>query len=266
MNFLQQGLVLGLVQGIAEWLPVSSEGMLVLVMVNFYNASDLVQIIQGALLLHLGTFLAALIYFRRDVWRLLKSLFRFKQASLEDRLVIKFLAAATVISGLLGLALVKFLESVTIDLENFGRYITAAVALLLFITAALQLKSKKGGDRRADDLQGKDSFWLGIAQGFAALPGLSRSGLTVAALLLRDFDKTWALRLSFLMSLPIVLAGNIILNYNSFMPTPAMWVGLLSSFISGLVTIDLLLRLAKRINFGYFVLAFACLTLIAVFI
>jgi undecaprenyl-diphosphatase len=261
-----EGIVLGIIQGVAEWLPVSSEGLIVLVQVNFFGGHDLSEIIKNALFLHLGTFLAALIYFRRDVWQLLKSLLNFKQADQEQQSILKFLIITTLISGLIGYLIIQALESFTVDLNNFSKIITALVAVLLFITAGLQLKSHSSGKKQAKDITNRDSYWLAMAQGLAALPGLSRSGLTVSALLLRNFDKTWALKLSFLMSLPIVLVGNIILNFNISVLTPTMWWGLLFSFISGLITIDLLLRFARRINFGYFVLFFAIITLAAVLI
>jgi len=98
------------------------------------------------------------------------------------------------------------------------------------------------------------------------LPGLCRSGFTVSALLLRLFDVQDALKLSFFMSLPIVLAGNIILNFNDLIFSNELIWGLIFSFIFGLLTIDLLLKIAKRINFGYFVLIFGLLLLGSVFV
>jgi len=108
-----------------------------------------------------------------------------------------------------------------------------------------------------------DGIILGIAQGFAALPGLSRSGLTVSALLLRKFDNALSLRLSFLMSLPIVLAGNILLNFNELTWSKGTFWSLLFSFLFGLLTIHFLLKIAKKINFGLFVLFFGILTILS---
>lgn len=261
-----EGIVLGIIQGVTEWLPVSSEGLIVLVKVNFFGGDDLSVLIRDVLLLHMGTFLAAFIYFRKDVWRLFKSLLNFKQSDKEQQNILKFLIITTVISSLAGFLIIQALGNVTVDLNNFSKIITVLIAALLFVTAWLQLKSQRNGKKQAKDITNCDSYWLAIAQGVAALPGLSRSGLTVSALLLRNFDKTWALKLSFLMSLPIVLVGNILLNYNVAAFSPTMWWGLLFSFISGWITIDLLLRMARRINFGYFVLFFAIITLAAVFI
>jgi undecaprenyl-diphosphatase len=259
-------LILGAVQGIAEWLPVSSEGLLVLIQVNFFSLASIDAAIKSALFLHLGTFLAALIYFRQDVWRLFRTVFKFGQADSEVRQTIRFLLIATLLSGILGWFLLKLLVAVESDIITSSRVMTAIVALLLLITGLTQLASRRSGQRNISHLKSADSVLLGVVQGLAVLPGLSRSGLTVAALLLRKFDKVLALRLSFLLSLPIVLAGNILLNLPDFQFSPDKIVGLLSAFVFGLLTIHLFLKLAQKINFGLFVVLFGFLTFVAVFI
>jgi hypothetical protein len=122
--------------------------------------------------------------------------------------------------------------------------------------------------KRTDiDIKNKDGFILGLVQGFAVLPGLSRSGLTVAALLLSKFDEETSIRLSFLMSLPIVLAGNIALNFDYITEFNSdMLIGLLAAFIFGYLTIGVLLKLARKINFGWFVIIFGVLSVAAAFI
>ena len=97
-NMLEQ-IILGIIQGIFEWLPISSEGVIVLIAKNFFEEQTLETIIKQALFLHLGTFLAALIYFRKDVWSLLKTLFNYKSAEKDIQRIFKFLVIATLISG-----------------------------------------------------------------------------------------------------------------------------------------------------------------------
>ena len=144
--------------------------------------------------------------------------------------------------------------------------ITLVIGLSLLITGLLQIKAEEKGYKKARDLTNKDSLLLGFIQGLSVLPGLSRSGLTISVFLLRKFDKYHALKLSFLMSLPIVLVGNIVFNFEySAFSIEAIW-GLFFSFIFGLLTIDLLLRIAKKINFGYFVLIFGIVVVASVFI
>lgn len=261
-----QPILLGLVQGIAEWLPVSSEGMLVLTQQTFFGVTDFEQLISLALVLHLGTFLAALVYFWKDVVKILKALVSYKTAKQEQRKLIQFLTIATLISGVLGLGLLASVQELFEADGNVGKSITALVAVLLLVTAWLQFKAKDGGTKKIEDLALCDSITLGVVQGFAALPGLSRSGLTVAALLLRNYGKEAALKISFLMSLPIVLGGNIVLNAGAFAWSQDTLIAVGVAFISGLATIHILLKVAKKINFGYFVLLFALLTLLSVFI
>lgn len=260
-----ESIILGIIQGIAEWLPVSSEGMIFLVKTNFFNSGEgIKEIASLALFLHFGTFLAALVYFRKDVLKLIKTLFDYKDANKEDKKVFWFLVITTLLSGSLGYGLLSLADSLAEDnLENVTKMVTIGVGVLLLFTAWLQIRAKRGGDRREASLNTGDSISLGLVQALAALPGLSRSGLTVSALLLKKFNEESALKLSFLMSLPIVLAGNIILNLNEFVLTAESLLGLLFSFGFGLLTIKLLLKMAKKINFGYFVLAFGILMILA---
>jgi len=262
-------IVLGIIQGIAEWLPVSSEGLIVLAKTHFFpSAGGFNETIEIALFLHLGTVLAAVIYFRRDILTLLKALPQLARntAREEDRKLLSFLIVSTILSGALGLTLLKTLAHLFEDNATPAAAINILVGACLLITGTLELRAGQKGTRTDRDLKPVDGIILGIAQGFAALPGLSRSGLTVSALLLRQFEKTVALRLSFLMSILIVLAGNVILNADKGVISPASLTGLLLSFAFGLATIHALLIMARKINFGWFVIVFGILTLISVFV
>lgn len=258
-------IILGIVQGVAEWLPVSSEGLIFLIKSNiFASGESAIDVVRLALFLHLGTFLAALVYFRKDVIRLLKAMFVYKKAEEKDRKVLVFLIITTLISGALGLLFIKGIEGVDTDIKRISRYINLIVGGLLIITATLQIKIKKTSDfgKTESGLKRQDGVFAGIAQGLAALPGLSRSGLTVSALLMSEFKDSTALKLSFLMSLPIVLAGNIVLNFKDISFNSYNILALVFSFIFGIITIDLLLKVAKKVNFGYFVLGFAFLMIV----
>lgn len=274
-----ESIILGIIQGVAEWLPVSSEGLIVLVKTNFFNQGEGVKdLISLALFLHFGTFLAALVYFRKDVLNLLKVLFAYKNSTgeassnsinkkEEDKKVLFFLIITTLISGALGIVFLNYLDELNFDeIENASKIITAGIGALLLITAFLQFKSKKGGQRKSAGLKNSDSIILGIVQAFAALPGLSRSGLTVSALLLRRFNDETALKLSFLMSMPLILGGNIILNLDKFALSVEALAGLVLAFVFGIITIDLFLKLARIINFAWFVLIFGILMISAALI
>jgi undecaprenyl-diphosphatase len=254
---------------VAEWLPVSSEGLIFLVKTNFFQESDISVILESALFLHLGTFLAALVYFRRKVWRLLRTLFKYKGAGDNDKRILNFLIIATFVSSVLGYGLYIAVENSGPFLDMTSNVITLGIGILLLVTAGLQYRAQKnhlaGNNnlKNYNNLSFRDGFILGFVQSLAALPGLSRSGLTVSALLLRRFNDNIALELSFLLSLPIVLGGNIVLNLDKLSLAHNEWIGLLASFVFGLLTIDLLLRLARKINFAHFVLFFGVLTILA---
>lgn len=266
---MAEQIILGIIQGIAEWIPVSSEGMLVLAQkILFGSTAGAQELVSTALFLHLGTFFAALVYFRKDVYRLARSFLKWSSASARDRKTISFLIWTTLISGLLGFIFLAGLVRFEWILDGgAGKSLTFIVGVLLLVTGVLQLISERSLEgKQAKEIGRSDTLTLGIAQGFSALPGLSRSGLTISALLLLKFKKEEALRLSFLMSLPIVLAGNIILGLGDSQISAEKLVGLLFAFLFGLLTIDALMKLSRKINFGWFVIFFSLLTFAAVLV
>ncbi len=261
-----EGIIFGIVQGVAEWLPVSSEGVVVLIKTNFFAGGGIEDMIKFALFLHLGTALAATVYFRKDVIEVFKTLFKYKNATRENKNIFNFLFISTLISGILGLILLKMLTGAQDIIGRSSEIVNFTIGALLLITAYLQFKRKNAVTiRTSDDIKMSDSILLGVVQGFAVLPGLSRSGLTVSTLLLKKFDEEHALRLSFLMSIPIVFAGNILLNIKGFSLTTENFLGFFFSFVFGLATIHILLRVAKKINFAYFVLIFGILMMGSLF-
>lgn len=258
-------LVLGAIQGITEWLPISSDSMIVLAMTNIFNSTaSLEYLLKYSLFLHLGTFLAALIYLRKDVIHLTKSFFNYRHSNVETKKTINFLVLSTIISGVIGFAIFNLLFNISVGYT--GRTITLITGLLLLVTGVVQLMKHKGGLKSAKDLSIFDSGILGIVQGLSVLPGLSRSGLTIGLFLIRKFDDKIALRLSFLMSLPVVLGSNIVLNWKNFVFNQETIIGLAVSFLFGMLTIHILIKLVQKINFGYFTILFAVLTFIAAFL
>ncbi len=263
LTFLE-AVVLGTIQGIAEWLPVSSEGMTSLILINFFGKS-LSEAIPIAVWLHMGTLLAALVYFKDDVFLIAKRLPEYftgivsrtrmqeipdsePAGSGEDRLI-SFLIISTFLTGVIGLPIMLYITEKT---EISGEGATAAVGVLLILTGLFQrLSAGAKNPKKEPGMQ--DALFTGIAQGFAAFPGISRSGITVAALLFRKFDSEKALKLSFLMSIPAVLAseigigimGLLVIDLNSLL-------AVIFSFIFGLLTINILLKVARKVDFSYF--------------
>lgn len=268
-----EGIVLGTIQGVTEWLPISSEAVVLLVKARFFgNGESLTELIQFALFLHLGTFSAAAWYLRDDVLALFKKALvpylLFREGETER--MFRFLALATMASGVLGFFLLEMvLPSAEEQVKLPAKMLTASVGLLLLGTAFLQWMAKRRRLGRKDilDLTSRDGLLLGIIQGFTVLPGLSRSGLTISGLLLRGYNDTAALRMSFLMSLPAVLFGNIVLQIREGISLSApLLFGFLFSFLFGIGTIHLLFRIARKVNFAYFVFFFGILTLVSVFL
>jgi undecaprenyl-diphosphatase len=259
---LAEHALLGTVQGITEWLPISSEGMLVLIQ-SWLNGGTFEDLVRIAIFLHMGTFLAALVYFRDEILELAKTAFRYREADEEQRKTLVFLVVATIVSGVLGFLILQALG----EADLVGPVVTGLVGLMLIATGILQLTIRQTGTKGPDRLTLGDGVLLGLAQGLAIIPGISRSGITVSALLLRRYGKTTALVLSMLMSLPAVLGANIFLNLDLLTDfAPEMLIGLLFAFGFGLLTIHGLLKLAQRVNFALFVLLFGLLMIVAAFV
>ena len=242
MEFFQQ-LILGIIQGVTEWLPISSEGFLLLANSNFFGEVDVNLFVRQALFLHLGTFFSALVYFRKEVLELVRGVVNYRESDAGTKKFLRFLLITTVISGVLGLAILNFFELANIQkIPLTSTSINFLIGFLLIFTGALQLKLSSAGYRKKLHLNNSDGIFLGFMQGIAVIPGLSRSGLTIFGLLFRNFDKTVALKFSFIMSLAIVLLGNIMLRFSDLVFLKEMFFGFVFSFIFGLLTIHLLMN------------------------
>ncbi|MCB9362706.1 undecaprenyl-diphosphate phosphatase [Candidatus Woesearchaeota archaeon] len=246
-----EAVIIALIQGITEWLPISSEGFTTLFMVNFMGmeAKDAILL---ALYLHMGTVLASLIFFRKDVKELVTEAF-----SLQMTPRLLFLGFATVLSLTLGgFIYFIFLDSLHID----GAVFTVFIGVLLVITGLLQYFAKKKSVNK--EIQPRDGWILGIAQAMATLPGISRSGTTVSTLLFLRYGTRDALKLSFLMGIPAVLVMSVVLMLTRpiVLDTAAI-VSFIVSFLSGYITIALLMRVAEKINFSYFCIVFGLLSI-----
>jgi undecaprenyl-diphosphatase len=256
-----ESFVLGIIQGITEWLPVSSEGVVASAAMLFWDASPK-EAIALSLWLHLGTSLAALISFRLKIADILS---RIRQSPTNLKGEVGFLIVATLVSVLIGAPLLVLgnnileVESTEVGLKTFS----AVIGILMTGTGVLLLARKKRHEEEQHDLGIIDSIITGTAQGIAAIPGLSRSGLTVSALLARGVDRKDALTLSFIMGIPVTAGAGI---YSS-MSTEFHWsmqnfTALGASFITGLITIKILLKVADRVNFGLFVIGVGSLLVI----
>ena len=241
--------LLGLLQGVFEWLPVSSQGAVSLAGA-YLLGRDPHEALALALWLHLGTGIAAAVAFRADVVQLAAEALP-GGAPRSQRL--RFLVVATLISAAVALPLLLALGDALPDAGG-GAVASLAVGLLMMVSGTLQLRRPPGGVREEGEAGLADAVLAGLAQGAAALPGLSRSGLTVAALLTRRMERQAALRLSFLMSIPASVGAALFAGIDSGLLMSAEGaVGALTAAVVGFASIRALLAVAGRVNFGAFV-------------
>jgi Uncharacterized bacitracin resistance protein len=260
-----EAIVLGIVQGVAEWLPISSEGMTTLVMLNVFDKT-LADALPIAIWLHTGTLLSAVVYFRNDIREIIGEIPQYiRNRDIQEKKdsLITFLLIATAITGIIGLPLILFATGMA---EFSGKLATALIGGLLIITGLLQISAAKKTKKR-DQPVITDSVIAGIAQGFAALPGISRSGITVSTLLLRDIEASQAIRLSFLMSIPAVLAADVGIGAMGLLSFDANSIlALFFAFAFGILTIDIFIKAAKRFDFSKFCIALGILSILAYFL
>ncbi len=266
-------LILGAVQGIAEWLPISSKTLDTAVFLQMLGGSR-EAVVPLLLYLHLGTFLAALVYFRSQLieliragWQIVRSAGKNKERGSE----LLFFVFALFGTGLIALPLLWLSKNFLANLD-LG-FLFAFMGAGLIITALL-LHSQKGRRQyRTTSAAGPlDGLTVGLMQGLSVLPGLSRSGVSTTALIWRGFDAYSAFELSFILSIPTVLCAEMVLwGYQLFadrslLGALAVGDGLMlaaSSAVFGYLTIGALLRLARKLDFSVIAGAFGLLMLIA---
>lgn len=259
-------ILIGILQGILEWLPVSSKGIEALIMVKFFDKT-LSEALVLALWLHIGTLLAALVYYRREILEILKNLKNYIKNPAQDTVanrLTSFMITTTLLTGFIGTPLLLF----GLDKFNFaGNAAMLLIAFFLILTGIFQWTAKKKKKNTEKELMFKDSIFLGIAQGFTAIPGLSRSGTTVSTLLFRGYSSREALRISFLVSIPAVFGVEILLGLLKSSTFDVLIIpGIIASFIFGLLTINSLVKLAEKINFSYFCSGFGLIIIVYVLI
>lgn len=213
MNLIQ-AILMGIVQGLSEFLPISSSAHLVFTS-NFYKVFKGIEIAQQSneevffdIMVHLGTLIAVLIFFRKDIAEILKAMWhalKSKDWSDKKAKLGLYIILGTVITVALALPIKDIAEKLV--------YSPSIVGILLFITGFVLLASEymsKHFTARRENVDIKTSILIGLAQGLAALPGFSRSGWTIATGLFFGLDRVTAARYSFLLSIPIILGASMV--------------------------------------------------------
>lgn len=251
MDLLLQALVMGIVQGLTEFLPVSSSGHLIVVPELLGWDDRFITSLAFSVMLHLGTLVALLTYFRAEWLRLVPAgLAAIRDRSLAgdpDRRLAWLIAVATVPALVAGFLLNDLIE---------GAFRQAGlVALMLVVGGAILWLAERSGSRSRpiEGLTFPLAVGIGAAQSLALVPGISRSGISISAGLFAGLDRESAARFSFLMATPItalagayearkLLAGETGLN----VPVDALLVGMIAALVSGILAIHFLLRFLRR--------------------
>jgi undecaprenyl-diphosphatase len=254
-----QALVLGIVQGATELLPVSSSGHLILVpwaagWHYLEQHPDFNKTFDVAL--HLGTLVAVIVYFRRDVGRLIAAWVRSvarREIVTDDQRIAWYVAIATVPAAIAGAAGEDFIE------DHLGDPWQIAIALAVF-AVILWLSDGVVPRRRIPEIGYQGALGVGIAQCIALLPGVSRSGITITAARFLRLDRDSAARLSFLLLIPIVFGASVLKGVKDVLidGLPAgsagpLVVGMIAAAVVGLVAIWGLLGYVRRHTYSVFV-------------
>lgn len=275
MNLIQS-ILMGIVQGLSEFLPISSSAHLVFTS-NFYKVFKGIEIVQQSneeiffdIMLHLGTLIAVLIFFRKDVWEIAKALFiacKNRDFSNHKAKLGLFIIAGTIITICLALPLNDFAEHLV--------YHPAIVGGLLIMTGGVLFLSEymsKKRETKSETLNWKQAILVGLSQGIAVLPGFSRSGWTIATGLFAGLNRETAARYSFLLSIPIILGASMVYPLIKIDVAEAVtynWtsiiIGTIVSAIVGYLCIKYFMKFITKFSiniFGYYCVIMGMVALI----
>lgn len=302
MQYELIGLLLGFLQGMFEWLPVSSEGQLVIVIANLMQLN--IEVATSlALFSHIGTAMVIIIYYRYEFSLIITSSISYLRNKMFNENITQdtyhqgvLLAKLLVIVSIFTLptALISLLvfEGLVANLnQSFNISISDAITLLigvLLIVTGLMLRLRKNSEvnltdnSKFEDLPFVEAMFLGLLQGLAALPGLSRSGTTITYLLVgTKLNQNEALRGSFLVAVPVslgagllqVVRGKVMLTTQGIMSGDGtqllmnysgVIILILSSFFFGYITLKVFLDVSKRVDFDKFMIIFGLIAVVAV--
>jgi len=250
---LLEAAIIGVLQGVLEWLPVSSEGNITLFLVSVLSL-DPSETLGLAVFIHLGTGLAALIYYRKESWSILVGATE-KEKDMRLRLFVM-----TGLTGAVGLPIYVYLNvSVAV-----GEALLALTGLALIATGLMQRREDVAGGRDASSLSWPETVALGVLQGLAIIPGLSRSGVTTSTMLLRGLRSDEAFNVSFIMSIPASFAAGLgLMLIDGFQVTTGALVAAVVSAVVGYMTIGALIGFAQKTSFWKICVGLGSLTLLA---
>lgn len=250
---IYQGIILGILQGLTEFLPVSSSGHLVLGQI-YFNVTEFGLVFDVSV--HMGTLAAVLVVYRSDILEILGSLYRFagdrSLAGRDENLTFAWcIAVGSVPTAIIGFGLKQF--------EHLLFTSSLIVGCMLIVTGTVLWISRNhyrdGASAHAKLTTGR-ALVIGVVQGLAVIPGISRSGSTIAAAMFSGMDRARAAKFSFLLSVPAICGAQVIsikdAIENGGLIDPATIYGTIVSFIVGLIALKLLLKLVHTGKFHLF--------------
>lgn len=255
-----EAIVLGLVQGLAEFLPISSSGHLALLQQFFGIEED--NVLLFAVLLHVGTLISVFIVYWKDIWELIvelcitiKDIFTGKGLRIEERPVRKLglmIIVATIPTGIIGIFFNDFFDSL------YNSIVPIGIGLLITGCLLILAEKRNNATKRIGEMRYLDAFIVGTVQGIAICPGISRSGSTLFGSLMCNLDREFAVKFVFLMSIPSILGSAVLetpaaleqgMNMADLGP---IVVGMIVAAVSGLAAIKGMIKIVSNKKLSYF--------------
>jgi undecaprenyl-diphosphatase len=235
-----EAIILGIIQGITEFLPISSTAHLIL-FPWFFNWDGLVDTLTFNIALHAGTLIALIFCFWRDWIELI----------MKKQRLFGFIVLASIPAGVSGF----FLNDIV---EKSLREPLLICAMLIAVGLLMLIAEKAKKHKNIEKISLRDAVIIGIAQAFAIIPGVSRSGITISAGLFRGLERDAAARFSFLLSTPIIAGATLLhfkeaLDYSTHYDFKLFFIGIVTSFITGYFAVKFLLSFLKRHPLNIFV-------------
>ena len=267
MNFLEP-ILLGILQGLTEFIPVSSSGHLY-VFPKIFNGSQFLSSTSFILFLHLGTLFSLLIYYRKLIYKYILVSFKYirdKSLDVEDKrniLIVRNVILGTIPAAIIGLIVDRLLKSIydeSIIDKNVAFLVVAVPMIIMGFLFIFENRFIKNNKSNVEDLGVKKSLLVGLSQALAFIRGTSRSGVTLLTGQLAGLNRVSAAEFSFLISIPIVAASSLYEVFK-FMTDSSDFsndliisylLGAITSFIVGLFAIDFLLKFLKTRNLSFF--------------
>lgn len=232
-----QAIILGIIQGITEWLPISSSGHLVI----FQNLFKITPPVIFDITLHMGSLIVIITVFWKDILTLIKGVLRKEKTHLK---FLGYLIIASIPIAIVGFFLNSYIKSI------FNSLITVSISLIF--TSIILFLTKKA--KQNTNLNLKNTYIIGMFQAIAILPGVSRSGMTISSGLIQGIKKQEVIKFSFLLFIPAIIGAALfeLKNIGEITNMTPMIIGTLAAIITGFLSLKILLKIIRNNKLSYF--------------